>query len=210
MKVALLHTADVHVATFDQIFLDLGQDIEITHQVAAHLLEGARTEGLDTVRAETLARLTELSQADAVICTCSTLGPLVADAPDNVVRIDDPVMEAACANGPGILLALCLESTRAASLDLLVSTAQRMSVHITPEVAMCAQAWPHFEAGEMDAFAQTIAEQLRKRVAMGGVNCIVLGQASMRVVEPLLTGLHVPVLSSPGLAARAAIKVARA
>ena len=205
-RIALIHTSDVHVATFDEIFERLGPDVQVTHDVAEHLLDNARTDGLDSVRLETLNRLQALSGADAVLCTCSTLGPLADSA--GVIRIDRPLMQAACGYGANVRVALCLESTRPATLALLADTAQDMDVTITPQLSICASAWPHFEAGDMDAFAHAVADQIKADVAANGADCIVLAQASMRVAEPLLQDLGVAVISSPELAVQAAITAA--
>ena len=96
MRISFLHTADVHVATFDQIFKDLGSVAQLDHHVDASLLEKARKDGIDAVRADVETLLKSLSDADAVLCTCSTLGPLADNAArlsKNVIRIDRPLME---------------------------------------------------------------------------------------------------------------------
>jgi hypothetical protein len=55
-------------------------------------------------------------------------------------------------------------------------------------------------------FADGVAASVRGVSA--GHDCVVLGQASMRVAEPLLRDLGMPVLSSPTLAVDKAIGVA--
>ncbi len=212
MNIALLHTAQVHADTFDNIFDNMEQQVTLTHHVAPGFLSGAQALGLDAVRSDTLAVLSELVSADAVICTCTTIGPLAEEyGRDNphVFRIDAPMMQAACESGPGVLVAICLESTRAPTMALLDRTATDMGANISPEVLFCDGIWALFESGQIDAFSRAIAEQVRTRVARGGVDCVVLAQASMRDAEAFLGDLCVPVLSSPEWAAQRAVEIAR-
>lgn len=213
MRIAFLHTADVHVRTFDDIFQNLAPDAVLTHRVDANLLERARADGPASVREDVHDALAGLADADAVLCTCSTLGPLVdefegAGAP--IVRIDRPLMEQACRDGEVILVALCLESTRQATLELLEDTASALGKSIKPAVVLCEAAWAHFEGGDMDAYAQSIAESVRAEAARHPrVDSIVLAQASMRVAEAALSDIGAPIRSSPVLAAKRCIMEAR-
>lgn len=214
MKIALLHTADIHVATFDSILMQIAPKTGVTHLVKADLLARARKHGLDAVRADTIAALTGLSGADAVLCTCSTLGPIaddVAKAKPNVLRIDRPLMTQVCLDGPKPLVAICLESTRDATLGLLHDCARAMSRKVDPTVVVCANAWGLFEAGDMDAYAASIVQSIRGAVGLSGPHSsIVLGQASMRVAEDALQEFGLPVRSAPVLAAQTLVEAARA
>lgn len=210
MKLSFLHTGDIHVATFEALAAELGFDGVVTHRVEQHLLDRARADGLDTVRDETLKALEELAGADAILCTCSTLGPLtdeMAARADNVIRIDRPALMAACLHGGRPAVAICLDSTRAPTLALLAECAAAAGVAVTARVIMCADAWPFFEAGDLEAFAARIAETVRAEV--GDADCVVLAQASMRVAEAALRDLGAPVITTPRLAVEKAIAIAR-
>lgn len=214
MRIACLHTAEVHVRTFDRIFGNLDGDVRITHHVDPSLLERARDHGIGSVRADVVAALTELSTADAVLCTCSTLGPLadeVARSISSVVRIDRPLMEQACADGGDILVALCLDSTRGATLELLDDCARKTGRSVSPVVVMCRDAWAFFEAGDMEAYGASIAASIKAKLAAApDVKTIVLAQASMRVAEGKLADTGRPVRSAPEIAARRCLEVASA
>ena len=214
MRVAFLHTAAVHEATFDAIFAELDGQVELIHRTVPRLLEAARKSGLEAVRAETCEILRSLAEADAVVCTCSTLGPLadeVATTHSQVFRIDRPLMEAACDAGDHIIVAICLESTEQATLALLMAVAAELGREISPRVVLCDAAWAQFEAGNMQAYADEIAARVEDDMAEHAqTDCIVLAQASMRVAERSLAGSSVVVLSSPVLAAKRSIEVARA
>lgn len=213
MRIAFLHTADVHVATFDQIFDDLGVPVHLDHRVNANLLAKARRDGTEAVRPEVQSLLAELSNADAVLCTCSTLGPLADEAAisaPNIIRIDRPLMEQACAEGSKVVVALCLESTRQATLDLLQDCAAQSGREIDPVVVLCRDAWAFFEAGDNAAYAAAITDAITATLAVEpDVHSIVLAQASMRVAESGLADIGIPVHSSPVLAARRCLDVAR-
>lgn len=212
MRISFLHTAEVHVETFDAIFQNLSSKAELTHRVESGLLERARRNGLEDVRSETIAALTALSSADAVVCTCSTLGPLADELSKtykHIFRIDRPVMEHACLSGENILVAICLESTREATLALLNECALQMGRVIRPEIILCESAWPYFERGEMALFASEITETIKAAlIQRENTDCVVLAQASMRVAEDLLQNVGTSVVSSPLMAARRAIEIA--
>lgn len=212
MRIAFLHTADVHVETFNQIFADMRADAQLVHHVDVGLLERARNEGIDAVRGEVLQILQGLNDADAVLCTCSTLGPIADDAAKttpNIIRIDRPLMEQACVAGSKMLVAMCLDSTREATLDLLQECASQTGQSITPVVVICSEAWAHFEAGDQAAYALSIANAIKSKLSeQPDVQSILLAQASMRVAEPELAGVSIPVYSSPTLAAQRCVQVA--
>lgn len=214
MRIALLHTADIHVATFDRIFKDIGVDVQCDHHVDASLLDVARHAGLEAARADVLARLDALGDADAVLCTCSTLGPLVDEAAKSaahIIRIDRPLMEKACADSATVLVALCLDSTRDASLDLLQDCAKTAGKHVNARVVVCADAWAFLEAGDMGAYAASIARSVKTRIATEpDIACIILAQASMQVAEAELADTGLAVFSAPVLAAERCMAAASA
>ena len=80
-RIAFLHTADVHIQTFDELLTDLAPDVSPSHTVRAEWLAEARERGMtDDLRARVRALLADQSEADdGVLCTCSTLGPVVDD-----------------------------------------------------------------------------------------------------------------------------------
>ena len=214
MRIAFLHTADVHVATFDSIFKDLDSNAQLDHHVDTSLLDKARKDGIDAVRADVETLLRSLSDADAVLCTCSTLGPLADTAAlssEKIIRIDRPLMEQACADGDKVLVALCLDSTRDATVNLLDDCAQEAGQTITQVVVICREAWALFEAGDMDAYADSIAGSIKAKIEKEpDVKSIVLAQASMRVAENRLADIGIPVRSSPVIAAQRCLEVASA
>lgn len=212
MNIAFLHTAQVHVETFEALVQELAPQSKRTHHVAPELLASAQTDGLMSITAQTIEILEKLQTTDAVLCTCSTLGPLVdsfAQTNPNVVRIDRPLMEAAVKSGPKILVAICLESTRNATLALLNDCAKETEDPTSIEVIMCDAAWPYFEAGDMTAFSAEIDRAIRQSIDQDNTpDCIALAQASMGVATDVLRDLGIPILSSPMLAMQRLLTVA--
>jgi len=206
MTITCLHTGQSHVDGFTRLFAAEGWDGAVEHIVRDDLLSRAQTDGTEAVAADVGAVLEQFTQDDTVLCTCSTLGTLVERlGGDNVLRIDRPAMEAA-ASHRSVMVAICLESTRAPSVALFQDCAKgRM-----PDVVFCEDAWPYFEAGDMPSFNRTIAQSVgAAMVAAPQTDCIVLAQASMQGTAPYLMDIGLPVLATPPLAVRRAIKIAR-
>ena len=214
-KVAFLHTAEVHVATFQRLLEELAPEVQQSHAVQADWLAEARESGMtEPLRKRVTGFLADQADAAyAVLCTCSTLGPLadeLAKERDNVLRIDRPLMQRAAQHEGTILVALCLESTLASTLNLLRAAFAEKNKRLDHKVVLCKEAWALFEAGDMEAFGRAIADEVRGACrGLEYCGCIVLAQASMAAAEPHLAGLGVPVYSSPRLAAEALVAVAR-
>lgn len=210
--IEFLHTADLHVTTFEDLLADRASDVRLRHVVRSDWLERARNEGLsarlhDAVSAHLRAAA---ERADVVVCTCSTLGP-VADAiaieDRSVFRIDRPMMEAAAREPGTCLIAICLESTIAPTTALYEEACRATAATPRHAIANCEAAWPHFEAGDAARFAATIADGVREALAeTTDAGCVVLAQASMACAEALLSDLSLPVFSSPRMAALEAIR----
>lgn len=190
--ITCLHTADVHVATFGALIDGA------THVVRADFLDRARADGIDTVADEVRRALTELAQDGPVLCTCSTLGPLVDDlANPDIIRIDRPAMEQIAAGGGEVIVAICLQSTRDATMALfdLVSAGR-----CTAKLVLCDTAWPYFEAGDMAGYVETIAQTLK-----GQGTRVLLAQASMAAAADRLESMGFEVFTTPKAAADAVL-----
>lgn len=198
--ISFLHTSPVHIATFDALMDELAPGMVRQHRVEEGWLVEAQS-GMTTGLSDTIVKaMRELAAPGVGVCTCSTIGAIAEsatrhDAP--VIRIDRALMEAALAHGSRPLVAMCLDSTRAPTLSLLTSVARKMGLNIIPQVVMCDGAWTHFQSGDANAYAHSIADTIKTE--MSCPDSIVLAQGSMAIAEPLLTDTGVPVLSSPRL-----------
>jgi hypothetical protein len=168
---------------------------------------------LTGITAQTLEILEKLQTTDAVFCTYSRLGPLInnfAQINPNVVHIDRPLMEVAVKSGPKILVAICLESTREATLALLNDRAKETEDPTSIEVIMCEAAWPYFDAGDMTAFSAEIDRAICEAIDQENTpGCIALAQASLGVATDVLTDIGMPILSSAMLAMQRLLTAAK-
>jgi len=146
--------------------------------------------------------------ADAVLVTCSSIGPAVTlaqqlfDVP--VLRIDEAMAEEAVrkANIVGVLATL--RTTLEPTLALLRTKAADAGREVKLIECLCEDAFPAVMAGDTETHDRLLREALLEDLK--DVDAIVLAQASMaRVVASLPEGaLKAPVLSSPELAVRRA------
>ncbi len=210
--IALLHTSGVHEPTFRNLIEERSPDVRQRHTVRDDWLETARRDGLtpDLQHAVHAFLLAEARQADAVLCTCSTLGPLVDSVQADgatIIRIDRPMMEAAIATGGPVLIAYCLESTRDPTLALFDAVAASTGRPCAVKTVFCEGAWPHFESGAIETFSETVASSVRKAAeTLAPLAAIVLAQASMAPAARHLADLGIPVLSSPAPAVETVLK----
>ena len=207
--IAFLHTAHVHIATFDALVGKLAPGMAVHHEVDGSLLDDARAAG--SVQPWLEKRIHKAMKraagggATVVVCTCSTIGGAAETVETKgrytAMRIDRPMAEAAVGYGPEVLVVAALESTLAPTVALLESTGKPLhaTTHVVPG------AWAQFEAGELDTYFNAIAEDIRARAE--GFDAVILAQASMSPAAELIADLNTPVLSSPELGVKAALEL---
>jgi hypothetical protein len=206
-RVGFLHTAQVHVATFEALSHEYLPSASTVHRVDPHALELARQEGAsDGVRAVVAAHLAELRGAgcEVVLCTCSTLGEIAEDLSGDgleVLRIDRPMLRRAVTLGPRIGVLVALASTVEPTTRVLAEEAADAGADITVEVSVVEGAWDAFLAGDEEAYHSSIAQAAH--TLAGRCDVVVLAQASMEPAAALLTGLATPVITSPRSAVEA-------
>lgn len=209
MIIACLHTADSNVAVFEAAARKLGLASDVLHHtVRPDLLDAAERAGglTDAIARETATALTALAaRADAVLLTCSTLGPstaIVGETPVPVLRIDAALAEKAAAEG-GKVVALCAAETTVAPTTALFSEAANRS-GVALEVRLVAGAWASFKGGDRDGYLAAIAGACD--VAYDdGASIVALAQASMAGAADLVRR-GPPPLTSPESGLRAAVE----
>lgn len=182
MRIACLHTAGSNVDVFQIAALGLG--VELTHEVRPDLLARAEADGELThpIRVQTAAILRRLAVgADAVLLTCSTLGPAVDDvaAAVPVLRVDQALARAAVARAGrgGRVLVLCAAPTTLVPTRALFE-AEAMAAGVEIETRIVDGAWIAFRDGDIDRYHALVA-QAADAAHVGGVRVIALAQASM-------------------------------
>jgi Asp/Glu/hydantoin racemase len=209
-SLGFLHTAEVHVDTFDAL---VGRAATTMHVVEPDLLDRARREGLTpAVESGVRSALAELGArgADVIVCTCSTLGPIAEGVASEVavpvLRVDRPMARRTVAAGQRIGVVAAVESTLEPTRALLEDEARRAGVVPVLTELCVTSAWASFESGDTAAYLAAIADAARALAEV--VDVVVLAQASMAGAVDLLGDVDVPVLVSPRLAVESALLAA--
>ena len=194
MKIACLHTAASNVALFEAA---RPERVRLSHAVRPDLLAAAEADGLTpAIAAATAEALGALrGGADAVLLTCSTLGPAAEAA--GALRADAALAEAATAGGGTVEVLCTAPSTLTATAELFGAAAARSGARLT--VRLVPGAWGLFQAGDHAGYAERIARE----VAASRAEVVALAQASMAPAAQLTAR---PVLTVPAVALAAALK----
>lgn len=204
-----LHTGASHVATFERLARAAAPDVAVRHVVAPDLLAMAMARGSGDPAVAAGVRVLVEGQQGLIVCTCSTLGPVVdalaLASGRAMVRVDRAMAEAALAAGRKVLIVACLESTMAPTRALFEDVARGGA---DLRLLLLADAWRHFEAGDHAAYAAAIAAGVRD--ALGDADAVALAQASMAPAADLLGDLGVPLFASPAIGVAAALRHWRA
>lgn len=184
MRIACLHTAASNIALFDAACREIGlKALQLRHEVRPDLLAAAEQAGGLTaaIAAETVAALRTLSSdADAVLLTCSSLGPAIdAVQPTEAVpllRADEALaISAVRAGGPVVVL--CAAASTLTSTRVLFETTARTS-GTAVEIRLVPEAWDAFKGGAQDRYRAVIATAA-DQAFREGARTVALAQASM-------------------------------
>lgn len=181
-RIACLHASLSNAAQFEEAARQLGLPAgSLTHDARPDLLELAVSAGrlTDAVASETADLLIHLAQdADAVLLTCSTLGPAVelaaARSTVPIIRAD-AALAAQAARTPGTVVVLCTIETTLRPTQALFAAAAPDS---TVTTRLVPGAWALFQAGDPGGYARAIAKAADAAYE-AGADQVVLGQASM-------------------------------
>ncbi|BDG71164.1 aspartate/glutamate racemase family protein [Roseomonas fluvialis] len=199
--IACLHTAAGNIAVFDAA---CPPEAQLTHVLREDLLKDAEASGGLTpeIAQRTAAALEALATPgiDAVLLTCSTIGPgaAIARGAVPVLRVDAALADTATRRG-GTVIVLCavettVEPTRAIFAEAAARTGATIDVRLVPN------AWAAFRAGETARYHAIVAAAADGAFADGATE-VALAQASMSGAVALARGRK-PLASPPvGLAA---------
>lgn len=185
MTIGFLHTGAAHVPTFTDLVRAADPRARTVHRVAPELLDQAREHGLGGALPARVASAVRglAGECDVVVCTCSTIGALAVRAPEvavPVLRIDQPMADAAVAAGRRIGILAALDSTLAPTRALLTEQAAAAGREIEVVERVVAGAWELVETGDVPGYSAA-----ERAGAIG-----------------------IPVLASPGLGVAAALAAA--
>ena len=213
MRIACLHTANSNIAVFVEAAKGLKLDpLQISHTVRSDLLGAAEMAGGLTpeITAQTQTALRSLcDDHDAVLLTCSTLGPAVYGVSTTVstpvIRVDEALAEQAISQGGRIVVLCAVETTVKPTTDLFLNAnAGKGSI---VDIQLIPNIWSLFKAGDIDGYFSAIAAAADKAY-LEGANVVALAQASMAGAAVLVKNNFRP-LTSPMCGLRAAIQPQR-
>ncbi|HSF94574.1 MAG TPA: hypothetical protein VLA52_06060 [Thermohalobaculum sp.] len=193
MRIACLHTAASNAAVFDAA-CPPGESL--THAVRPDLLAAAEAAGGLTpeIAAETAEVLRRLD-GDAVLLTCSTLGPAAGYA--GAQRADAALAARACAGGGSVEVLCAAPSTLRVTAELFATAAQGTPARVT--LRLVPGAWALFHRGDLAGYAEAIAKDAEASRA----DVVALAQVSM---APAARLARRPVLTVPEAALAACLE----
>lgn len=207
---ALLHTSPTLAPLFAGLCAKHLPEAAIFHMCDESLIKNTIASG--RLERTTMRRLIGMvgsafeAGADAVLVTCSSIGPAVDmaaklyDRP--VLRVDAAMAEAAVAQGRRIGVAATLRTTLEPTIELVRRKAAEAGKQIEVVERLCEGAFEAVMGGDGATHDRIVGKGLTEDLA--GVDAIVLAQASMaRVLEGLEPGaVKPPVFTSPELGVR--------
>lgn len=199
--IACLHTAASNVAVFDAA---CPPGARLTHLVREDLLRDAEAAGglTDEIASRTARALEAMAVpgVDAVLLTCSTIGPgaALASARIPVLRVDAALAEDATKGGGRVVVLCAVETTVEPTRTLFAEAAARHGASV--DVRVVPGAWAAFRGGDPARYQAMIAAAAEAAFAEGAAQ-VALAQASMAGAVALCRGQK-PLASPPaGLAA---------
>lgn len=213
-RIACLQTADSNLEVFDMTLKELGMEgVELRHSVRADLLAAAeQAGGLTPEIAERTAGVLRglCDGADAVLLTCSTLGPAAEAAAVAIsipmFRVDATLAREAVRSGGKVAVLCAVQTTMEPTRHLFEREAQATGAEVV--MHFLPGAWDVFKAGDRSCYLSMIAVAADEAF-QGGAARVVLAQASMAGAANLATGGRAP-LTSPAVGLATAIKAAAA
>ncbi len=202
---ALIHTSATLVPVFQQLCKAQLPNVDTFNIVDDSLVRAIGAKGALTAdiarRVEAYITSAETGGADYILVTCSSIGPAVeASAPFcavPVLRVDQPMADAAVAAGRRIGVIATLPTTLNPTSDLVRRRAALAGKEIELTSRLVDGAFAALMAGDAATHDTLVAAALRELSTQ--VDVILLAQASMaRVVDTLPEAdRRVPIFASP-------------
>ena len=203
---AFIHTSHVLIPTFTELAKQILPGVEFFHVVDESLIRNTiREQRLTSTtrrRVVTLIGSARDGGADAVMLTCSSIGPSVETARQvydfPIFRVDEAMAAKAVNMARRIGVAATLRTTLEPTIELLRATARHAMREIEVVPKLCDGAFTAVLAGDRDQHDRLVSAALQELMHESEV--VVLAQASMVSVLPMLKRNGAPVLTSPELA----------
>ena len=204
-KLALLHTSPVLTPLFASLCAKWMPEVKIVHMVDESLIKNTIEAG--QLQKVTIRRLVGMigsgfdGGADAVLVTCSSIGPGVDIAQSlfdrPVIRVDEAMARKAVEQGKRVGVIATLSTTLAPTAALVRRKAHEAGKQVDIVECLCEGAFEAVMAGDTATHDRIVGDALTNKLR--DVDVIVLAQASMaRVIEGLPPGaVKAPVFASP-------------
>lgn len=205
MKVALIHTVRSVLATFGDEIKAAIEDVVITNALDEYLATDPAERGKFTIknmnRLFKIVQCAEMTDADAIVVSCSTLSPTVElikpfiNVP--LIAIDEAMLKKAVEIGTNIAVMATAESTIIPTTQGLQREAGKLNKKIQLSIIRCPDAYVAMKSGDIAQHNEIIIKQA---CHIKNQDVAVLAQASMADVEDDIAKIcKIPVLSSPKL-----------
>lgn len=207
-RVALIHTVRSVLDSFEPLLLRTLAKPVLVHNILDDFLatDPAATGRFSDTNKRRLANdlaNAELTGADLIVVTCSTLTPAVAELRRGmkvpVLAIDDALCRRALDFGPRILVMATARSTLEPTAAKIRQEAAAAGRRVRIDTLLREEALAALKAGEGERHDAILKEAVRE---IGEADVVVLAQASMARAEEIVAAASgKPVLSSPALCA---------
>jgi Asp/Glu/hydantoin racemase len=208
-RLGMLHTSATLVPVFQQLCAARLPGVDTFNIADDSLIKDCIARGtLTPLTARRVLKHLESAEqagADAILVTCSSIGPAVDAAAGMigvpVIRVDQPMADRAVATGRRIGVIATLPTTLEPTTALVRRRAREVGRDVEITSRMCEGAFDALMSGDASRHDAIVGRALAE-LSASGVDVIVLAQASMaRVVEALpADARRVPILASPPLA----------
>ncbi|NBK21360.1 MAG: Asp/Glu racemase [Spirochaetia bacterium] len=204
-RIVLIHTVKSVYETFEKDLYSVTGEIKVYNMLDEFLVADPIEKGVFTT--ENRMRLmhdlssAQLTGADLIVVTCSTLTPhVVAARPfftTPIIAIDDAMCSLAVKQGSKITVLATAESTVSPTLKKLEEEAALQGKTVTLSSLCCPEALVHLKAGQKAKHDKLVLDMARE---VKDTDTIVLAQASMAHLQDLVQAqTMIRTLSSPML-----------
>lgn len=209
-KIAMLHTSFVFLEkepALRQLIEESFPGDELVHFVDSDVLATVIQDGSISQESESrmvhLAKAAEAAGADIIFSACSSLGPAIdvakAEVSVPMVKVDEAMTRKAAEMADHIGVLATVSTTIGPTVGLIENAASALGRSVKVDKKVAEGAFQVMMDGDPGGHDEMVIEAAQELVA-GGVELIVLAQASMSRLAPLLTDVvGIPVLSSPSL-----------
>lgn len=209
-KIAMLHTSFVFLEKEPALRRLIEQSFpgdKLVHFVDSDVLASVIRDGAISPESESrmvhLAKAAEAAGADVIFSACSSLGPAIdvakAQVSVPVVKVDEAMTRKAAGAAGHIGVLATVSTTLGPTVNLIEDAASALERTVKIDKKVAEGAFEVMMGGHPGGHDEMVIKAAQELVA-GGVELIVLAQASMSRLAPLIhDAVGIPVLSSPSL-----------